>query len=323
MGGHMRTGRAFAVLLLTASLAVAGCGAGDDGDSKSAASSAEKPDTDRGAGAADSARTDQGTGKARTPVKLAPSHIIRTAELQVRVKDSTKALAAARRAAERAGGHVAEESTERVGERQLDSHVVLRVPQEKYDEVLATLAGSGELLSRTSNATDVTDQVVDVESRIATQRASVTRVRALMDKADELADVVTLEGQLSTRQAELESLLARQASLKDRTTLATIELSLSETAVAKDHDDGDPGFLDALEGGWDALVTSLRWTVVVLGAVAPFLGLLGALYALWRWAVRPRLRRQRATTPEQPPAPLPGYPASAPAPTGEKGPDAS
>ncbi|MCM2387072.1 DUF4349 domain-containing protein [Streptomyces albipurpureus] len=318
----MRTGRVFTVLLLTASLAVAGCGASDDGDSKSAASSAEKADMPRGAGAADSAVSEPGASKTEAAVKLAPSHIIRTAELQVRVKDSAKALVAARRTAERAGGHVAEESTERVGERQLDSRVVLRVPQEKYDQVLTTLAGSGELLSRTSNATDVTDQVVDVDSRIATQRASVTRVRVLMDKADKLADVVTLEGQLSTRQAELESLLARQASLKDRTTLATIELSLSETATAKDDEEGDPGFLDALEGGWDALVTSLRWTVVVLGAVAPFLALLGLLYALWRWAVRPRLR-QRAIAAEPTPAPLPAYAPGGAAPTGEKGPDES
>ena len=76
----------------------------------------------------------------------------------------------------------------------MTSRVVLRVPQEKYDAVLAELAGAGKLLSRKADAEDVTDQVVDVESRIATQRASVNRVRALMDRAVKLSDVVTLEG---------------------------------------------------------------------------------------------------------------------------------
>ncbi|RST19959.1 DUF4349 domain-containing protein, partial [Streptomyces sp. WAC04770] len=37
------------------------------------------------------------------------------------------------------------------------------------------------------------------------------RVRELMDKAEKLSDVVTLEGELSSRQADLESLLAQQA----------------------------------------------------------------------------------------------------------------
>ena len=69
-----------------------------------------------------------------------------------------------------------------------------------------------------------------MESRIKTQRASVARIRELMDQATKLSDVVTLEGELSSRQADLESLLAQQTSLKDRTSLATITLSLSETA---------------------------------------------------------------------------------------------
>ncbi|MFE3018845.1 DUF4349 domain-containing protein [Streptomyces sp. NPDC059256] len=320
----MRARRTCAVVLLTASLAVAGCAA-SDGDNKSARAvdAAAERGTVGGAkeAAADPKGDQQGSPKAAPALKLAPSHIIRTAELRVRVKDSAKALTAARRTAERVGGHVAEESTERIGDDEMDTRVVLRVPQERYDEVLAELAGAGKLLLRTSNATDVTDEVVDVESRIATQRASVTRVRALMDRADKLADVVTLEGQLSSRQAELESLLARQASLKDRTSLSTIELTLSETEEPKDEEEGDPGFLDALEGGWDALVTSLRWTVVVLGAVAPFAALLGLLYALWRWAVRPRLNGRRPV-PEPSPAPLPAYAATPPK-TEQEEPDGS
>lgn len=36
---------------------------------------------------------------------------------------------------------------------------------------------------------------------------------------------------MSTREADLDALLAQQASLKDRTSLATITLSLSETPL--------------------------------------------------------------------------------------------
>ena len=110
-----------------------------------------------------------------------------------------------------------------------------------------------------------------MESRITTQRASVARIRELMDQATKLSDVVTLEGELSTRQADLESLLARQASLKDRTSLATITLSLSETPVEKAAEDDDPGVVDALAGGWDAFVTMLRWIAGgASAAVLPF-----------------------------------------------------
>ncbi|MFI2371788.1 DUF4349 domain-containing protein [Streptomyces sp. NPDC018833] len=299
LAARLAVRRTCAVLLLSASLGLVGCGANDSSsadtaqaDSKPALREGEKaagsgyaadrPDGEPVGGAA----REEATGPSAPPTE----HIIRTAELGVEVKDAAKALANARAVVEKAGGRVENETTERLDETHVTSHVVLRVPQEEYGAVLAELAGAGKLLSRKADAKDVTDQVVDVESRIATQRASVARVRELMERATKLSDVVTLEGQLSTRQAELESLLARQASLKDRTTLATITLTLSEAETEDVREDDAPGFLDALGGGWDALVATLRWITVAIGAVAPFAALLGLLYAGWRWLVRARLR---------------------------------
>ncbi|MCZ0981677.1 DUF4349 domain-containing protein [Streptomyces diastatochromogenes] len=209
------------------------------------------------------------------------------------MKDASKALDTARRVAAEAGGRVENESTERVEGSHLGSLIVLRVPQERYDSVLAALSGTGRLLDRKAEAKDVTDQVVDVESRIASQRASVARVRALMDRAEKLSDVVTLEGELSRRQADLEALLAQQASLKDRTSLATITLRLSEQEKpqpgAAEDEGGRPGFGDALSGGWNALAGAAAWVGIVLTALAPWLVVALAVFFLWRRLVRPRL----------------------------------
>ncbi|MET9110742.1 DUF4349 domain-containing protein, partial [Streptomyces zhihengii] len=292
----MRARRTFAVLFVTASLALAGCGAGSDdsADAKPAYADQAKGAAGSGSAADEEATADGKAGPEGTaePSAEAAAHIIRTASLSVEVKDAVAALADARAAAEKAGGRVENETTERVDDTHVTSRIVLRVPQESYDAVLSELAGAGRLLSRQADAKDVTDQVVDVESRIATQRASVARVRELMERAERLSDVVALEGQLSSRQAELEALLAKQESLKDRTTLATITLELTEPERAEESsDDGAPGFLDALGGGWDALVATVRWIAVVLGAVAPFAAVGAALYVLWRLLGRPRRAR--------------------------------
>ncbi|MFF2862136.1 DUF4349 domain-containing protein [Streptomyces rubiginosohelvolus] len=278
-------------------LAVGGCGAsGDSSDGAKAdvKSAPREGFTDEGGAAASAAPEEQADGKAagkKAAPKPGGTHVIRTATLSVEVKSVPKAVAAARGAAEGAGGLVASENTERLDDTHETSHLVLRVPQERFQEVLRELAGSGKLLSRTSNAKDVTDQVVDVESRISTQRASVARVRQLMDRAEEISDVVALEGELSSRQSDLESLLAQQASLKDRTSLATITLDLTPSDAP--GDDGskeeDPGFLDALGGGWDAFVTMLRWIAVAFGAAFPFL--LTAALAVVGWRV---LRKRKA-----------------------------
>ncbi|MFE4581493.1 DUF4349 domain-containing protein [Streptomyces chartreusis] len=305
--------QALAGLLLAGALALTGCSAANDsgGDSKAAAGEAARADSD--AGAQEGAPgTGSDAAKATTPAKVTASHIIRTASLTVQVKEVPKALDEARATAENAGGYVGNETTTRDEEGHEHTRVVLRVPVDKYAEVLADLEGAGKLIERSAKAQDVTDQVVDVESRIKSQQASVARIRELMDQATKLSDVVTLEGELSRRQADLESLLAQQASLKDRTSLATISLTLSETPVKKAAKDDDPGFLDALAGGWNAFVTMLRWIAVAFGALLPFAAVAVLILLLWLKVLRPRLPRRPATVPASPVAgPLP---AARPAP---------
>ncbi|WP_328542237.1 MULTISPECIES: DUF4349 domain-containing protein [unclassified Streptomyces] len=305
--------RAAGAVLLVAALALTGCSAGasDSGDAGKA-DGGEAAAADRGAASqAGGGQSDTKSSRRETP-KLTGVHIIRTATLTVQVKDVPQALDKARTAAEDAGGIVGNESTDRDGRGHERSRVVLRVPQERYEQVLADLAGAGRLIERKEKAQDVTDQVVDVESRVKSQRASVARVRELMDKATKLSDVVALEGELSTRESDLEALLAQQASLKDRTSLATITLSLTETPVKPaGHKDEDPGFTDAVAGGWGAFVTMLRWVAVAVGAVLPFAVAGGLLVFVWLRLVRPRLPRgATATAPPLTTAlgPLPAHP---------------
>lgn len=291
-----RTVQALSTLLLAAALALTGCTAGGDsgGDTDKAAGSAaqEGADVDRDSKGVGGGQADK-SGKKKPP-QLAGTHIIRTATLTVRVKDVPKALEEARAVAVDAGGVVGDETTDRDGRGHERSRIVLRVPQDQYDEVLTSLEGTGKLIERKAKAQDVTEQVVDVESRIKSQRASVARVRELMDKVTKLSDVVTLEGELSSRQSELEALLARQSSLKDRTSMSTITLSLSETAAKEADADDDPTFVDALSGGWSAFVTMLRWVAVALGAILPFVVVAALLFLLWQRLVQPRLPRRPA-----------------------------
>jgi Domain of unknown function (DUF4349) len=308
----VRPVHALAALLAAASLALAGCSdtgsssaASDEGGANSSAQRSEYGSGKAGSGSSGAA-SDARSGPARTPA-LTATRIIRTASLTVQVKDVPKALDQARTAAETAGGYIGDESTTRDARGHERTRVVLRVPTERYDDVLAGLQGAGKLLDRTSKAEDVTGQVVDVDSRITSARASVARVRELMDRATRLSDVVTLEGELSSRQSDLEALLAQQASLKDRVSLATITLSLTETPVKKaEKKDGTPGFTDALAGGWHVFLTTLRWIALVIGAVLPFAAVAALLLVVWLRLVRPRPARRPAATTAGPVFPAPG-----------------
>ncbi|AZM49373.1 DUF4349 domain-containing protein [Streptomyces sp. WAC 06738] len=314
MPARIKTRSALAAALLAAALAVGGCsGSGaDSADGGSARDDAkaqgaaprEGGGADAGGDSADSSAP-RGGATAAEGVTLAPQALVRTAAITIRTKDLAGAADSARTLAEGAGGYVGDESTSQEPGAPARARLTLRVPAGEYDAVLGDLTELGRVVDRDVEVKDVTDEVVDVDSRVRSQRASVARIRDLMDDATKLADVVTLEGELGTRQADLEALLAQQSSLKERTELGTITLELRRTAAAPpaDEDDGT-GVADALAGGWDAFVTGLRGVLIAVSASLPFAALLVLLALAWRW-LRGRLPRRHIAPP---PSPFPGQP---------------
>ncbi|MFC9815566.1 DUF4349 domain-containing protein [Streptomyces virginiae] len=325
-----RSAAVLAALSLTGVLALTGCGADGQGSAsdkaavappaadgkarEGAAGAAAAPAPAGSAGSAGSAAKNDGA-----PVTVRPN-VIRTATLGIETADVQKTLAAARTAADGAGGYVGNESTKRGEDGRMTSTVTLRVPGERYDAVLGAMEGSGRLLHRKVDAQDVTEKVADIGSRVSTQQASVARVREMMGKASALSEVVMLESELSRRQSDLESLLAQQTALKDQTSMGTITLEVSEPApAAEEKKEKEPTFLGALSGGWDVFTRILRYLMVALGALLPFLltaavvALLVRAYRRWRPA-RPKTGLTPKRVPVPAARPAPPAPAAGPAP---------
>ncbi|MCZ2525403.1 DUF4349 domain-containing protein [Streptomyces sp. HB2AG] len=316
-------GAAVPALLLAAVLALAGCGAADTGAASKSDSQAVQADAPgRGEGGAGAAAPSSAPGasdakgsRAATP-RPAASHIVHTASLEVRVDAMEKAADSARTLVDRAEGYVADEVT-RGGSGDEDedySRMTLKVPPARYSQLLDDLEELGEVEERKVSSEDVTGQVVDVESRLRTQRASVERVRKLMDRAEDLGDVVTLEGELSRRQADLEALEAQLESLQERTGMATVTLTLvteGDSAPREDDEGVWDAFTGALADGWHAFYTAFRGLLVIVGSVLPFAVVLVPV----AWLL---LRRRRANAPAAVPA-APSASPAVPAPAGAPG----
>lgn len=227
--------------------------------------------------------TDPGTGR----------QVARTASLRLRVDDPAAAAARLRALAAELDGLVAAEYLV------LDdadagtaSTVVLQVPAENLDRALDAFAAVGTVLSRGTSAEDVTDAVVDVDARVRTMRASIGRLEKLMERAGTLTEITALEGELTRRQADLESMLAQQKALQGRVTMATVTVTLLDPQDPTDA--GGGGFLEGLAAGWAALVATGTFVLTALGAVVPFLAVLVVLGAPVVWWWRRRRRRARA-----------------------------
>jgi hypothetical protein len=170
--------------------------------------------------------------------------------------------------------------------------VTLSVPADSLDTALDQLTRVGTVLQRTLSSQDVTAQYIDTDSRLQTMRASLARVRALMVQAKDIGQVVALEGELSQREADLESLESQLGALKnsvERSSL-TIWLSTPENTPVT-----HTGFVAGLRSGWDAFTASLSGLLTAIGAVLPFAAVSALVAAaLWRLLRRRRERDKSA-----------------------------
>ena len=295
-----------AVLTLGLGLGVlAGCSADDSGSADSGAAVDEQsaPRDGDTAGGGDASAAEPGSAgvkAANGAVAVAPAvydrKLSRRADISLTVPDVDTAAAKVRAVAAAAKGVVlAEAISSEPDAPDLGGYstITISVPTDALDVTLDRLAALGEVHSRNASTDDVTAQYVDTESRVKTMQASVVRVRALMTQATRLADIVTLEAELSRREADLEATQAQLAALDDAVSMAPVEVRLSTDEKVLEEADDDTGFLAGLSAGWTAFTGSVTVLLTVFGAVLPFAVVLAlVLVPLLVW-----LRRRTPGTP--------------------------
>ncbi|RHW25980.1 DUF4349 domain-containing protein [Nocardioides immobilis] len=188
------------------------------------------------------------------------------------------------------------------------ARLLLRIPVADFDKAFLALQEVADLETANTGKEDVTTQVIDTQVRIRAQRRSLARVEALLDRAQSISDIVRIEGQLTRRQADLESLERRLSYLSNQTSMSTISVNISLPPPAKEREKKEEpeeaGFLAGLEDGWKALKSFGTDTATITGKALPFAGVLLVIGAPLFLVLR-RLRRGDDD------APAPAAPADA------------
>ena len=112
------------------------------------------------------------------------------------------------------------------------SEITFKVLPEDFALALERLAGVGQLVDQQISADDVTDRIVNFESRIITSEASVLRLRKFLEEATNIDNVAFLERELLNRETDLETLRGQLRTLQDQVSLATITLTIKSVARA-------------------------------------------------------------------------------------------
>ena len=228
--------------------------------------------------------------------------IIRTANLQLLVKETENTVAAIKGLVAAQGGYVASSNVWHV-ENVLHAQLTVRVPAEKMEAFLTEVKKLAVRVEREeSSGQDVTEEYVDLGARLRNLEATETELRALLtdvrEKSGKAEDVMAIYRELVNVRGEIERLKGRMQYLDRSAELATINLSLSERQLQPiDRPGWQP--LQTARRALSALVQVAKFTVdasiwlLFLGV--PLLAVpVAAIWLLWGLVRRRRELRAKA-----------------------------
>ncbi len=172
-------------------------------------------------------------GGAQTPkVNSTQRKLIKNVDLEVETETFEDLLADVRKRTEQFGGYIEESyaynGSNYYGKSNRNANLTIRIPAERLEEFLAVVSESSNVISRNESVTDVTLQYVDMESHKKALTAEQERLLELLEQAETIEDIITLESRLSDVRYQLESMESQLRTMDNQVSYSTVYLYINE-----------------------------------------------------------------------------------------------
>lgn len=132
------------------------------------------------------------------------------------------------------------------------------VPTEQFDKLVDAVESSfTNVLDKSIEVRDVTEEFTDLETRLESKQAYLKRYREILDNAKSVEDILKIEAEIRKIEEEIESVKGRLKYLGNRTSTGQLDITLTEEIVVTRADAGD-GFVFNVRrsflSGWNFIV---------------------------------------------------------------------
>jgi len=157
----------------------------------------------------------------------------------------------------------------------------VRIPSDKFEILIAKIeSGEGEVSYKEIDARDVTEEFIDLETRLGNKQKYLTRYQELLRNAKSIKEILDIEEKIRVLEEEIESTTGRLKYLNDQVNYSTLELNISQKKAFKYTAPFRQNFFEklkqSLSRGWYGFVDLFffllsNWAVLILLAVLTWL----------------------------------------------------
>jgi len=229
--------------------------------------------------------------------------IIKTAYMNMETYDFDETLKKMQDLLKGMGGYVESSSVsgrslENDGYVRRYAHFEFRVPEASYEAFINSVGDLGNVTNSNEGGQDISYQYMDTEARLNSLEVQEERLLSILEKAEKIEDVISLEQELSRVRYEIESLQGQLRQWDNLVAFSRVSVDVNEvteyTDITEEPDTLWERIGDTLRRSLKSLVSFLETVLVVLTAVLPFLLLFGAIALVVVLIVRAATRKQRA-----------------------------
>lgn len=161
--------------------------------------------------------------------------VIYNANLSLQVKDYHQVEATIQSKATELGGYVVESSIYDSGTEYINGTIIVKIPQDNFQSYIKEVEkNSIKVKEKSVSGNDVTEEFVDLESRLKAKEAVEKRLLTLMDQANKTEDLLKISNDLAIVQEEKEQILGRMKFLQNNVDYSTVTIQLQEELVKVD-----------------------------------------------------------------------------------------
>lgn len=184
-------------------------------------------------------KADGGSGSTESALRAQDGQkIVYTGNLSIQTLEYDKSAASIRKKIKDAGGF-SEAESERDNDYYWYSYnsgsnntrylnITARIPSEKFEDFINSLSGDGKIMSRSVNAENISQVYANKETYKKSLEKEQERLLEMMDKAETIEDMITVESRLSEVERQLNVYKTDLAQMDKDVEYSTIYISLEE-----------------------------------------------------------------------------------------------
>lgn len=282
--------------LLAGILIVSGCGAAKSSSDNAAGyweTGSYSEDINFEVGSESAGETDASAGELLS--ESMEAKIIRTCSITLETTEFEEAIGSAQARAAALGGYIEASTVSAQNRARRSASMTVRVPAQKLDEWRSGIEEAGTITYSEENSRNVTLEYVDLDSHVTALRTEQEALLGMLEKADQMEDIIAIQSQLTSVRYEIESYESQLRVLQDMVNYSTVYLSIREVERESSQDSGFFG--EAFGRLGDTVYEmgqGLRSLGIFLIGELPVLVLLAALITVIVCAVRARRRKRKA-----------------------------